>query len=147
MANVVDKEALPSLDYLKNRFSKRSYDSRIKSTEYEYYHPVSGVKSNKCLRLVILHTVGNRVPNLEKLILALDLKITNKAKNGRPPLDIPAAPCNNFINSTIGALTISYNNKVVCKIENYAVYNYTRMMLNCDDNDFKTWAETHWFYK
>ena len=44
MANVVDKEAIPSLDYLKNPFAKPSYDARLKDTQYEYYHPVSRTK-------------------------------------------------------------------------------------------------------
>lgn len=147
MANVVDKDAIPSLDYLKNPFAKPSYDARIRNTDYEFYHPVSGTKNTNCLRFVIPRNPGNRVPNLEKLIFALDVKCTNKARNGRPPLDIKAGPCQNFLNSIIGALTISYNNTVVCKIDHYPVWNYSKMMLNCDDNDFKTWAETRCFYK
>ena len=86
MANVVDKEAVPSLDYLKNPFSKPSYDARIKDTQNEYYHPVSGTKN--CIRWVIPRTTGNRVPNMEKLITAFDIKCTGKAQDSLPPLDI-----------------------------------------------------------
>ena len=144
MANVVDKEAIPSLDYLKNPFAKPSYDARLKDTQYEYYHPVSGTKN--CIRWVIPRTTGNRVPNMEKLMCAFDINITNKEKKSIPPVDIKSSVANNFINSMIGTLTISYNNTVVCKINRYPIYNYCRMKLNCDDNDFKTWASNCCFY-
>ena len=146
MSNVVDKDAVPSLDYLKNPFAKPAYDARIKSTQYEYFHTQTGTKGTNCLRFCIPRTSGNRVANIDKFILAMDMKMTNKAKNGRPPPDIKAAPCNNFLNSVIGALSVSYNNTVVCKIDRYPIFNYTKKMLTCDDNDFKTWAETQCFY-
>ena len=117
MSNVVDKDAVPSLDYLKNPFAKPAYDARIKSTQYEYFHTQTGTKGTNCLRFCIPRTYGNRVANIDKFILAMDMKMTNKAKNGRPPPDIKASPCNNFLNSVIGALSVSYNNTVVCNID------------------------------
>ena len=103
-------------------------------------------RRKNCLRFCIPRTYGNRVANIDKFILAMDMKMTNKAKNGRPPPDIKASPCNNFLNSVIGALSVSYNNTVVCKIDRYPIFNYCKKMLTCDDNDFKTWAETQCFY-
>ena len=147
MTNVVSKDAVPSLDYLKSAFRTPTYDSRITDTTFDFHYPVSGTRNTTCLRWVIPRSSGNKVPNIEKLILALNLKIVNKAKNGRPPMGIESAPTNNFINSIFGTLTISYNTTVVCKIDNYGIYNYTRLMMNCDDNDFKTWLTPRCFYR
>ena len=147
MTNVVSKEAVPAVDYLKNSFRKVEYDSRITNTTYDFHYPVTGTRNTTCLRWVIPRSGGNRVPNIEKLVLAMDLKCTNAAKDKRPPVDIAAAPTNNFANSICGCLTISYNNTVVCKIDNYPIYNYLSLILNNSENDFKTWAATRLFYK
>ena len=81
------------------------------------------------------------------MILAVDLKITNKHRNGIPPVGIVSAPCNNFLNSIWGSLRICYNNTCVLKLDHYPIYNYTRMLLNCNNFDFDTWATNRIFYK
>ena len=102
MTNVVSKDAIPLLDYLKSAFRSPTYDSRIADTTYDFHYPVSGTRNTTCLRWVIPRSSGNKVPNIEKLILALDLKCVNSSKTGKPPIGITSAPTNNFINSIFG---------------------------------------------
>ena len=147
MTNVIAKEAVPGLDYLQSAFRAPAYDSRISDTTYDFHYPVSATRNTTCLRWVIPRSSGNKVPNVEKMVLALDLKCVNKAKDGAPPIGITSAPTNNFINSIFGSLTISYNTTVVCKIDNYPIFSYTSLLMNCNDQDFKTWVQNRCFFK
>ena len=146
MMNVVSKDAQPTIDYLASAFKKPEYDARISDTKYDFFYPISGV-NNSCLRWTIPHNMGRYVPNMEKMILAPEIRITNRAKSDRPTDDIKSGPCNNFINSIFGSLLICYNTTCVLKIDHYPIYNLTRLKLNNDDNDLKTWAENRCFYK
>ena len=146
MTNVVSKEAIPSLDYLSSAFRSPSYDARISETRYEYFYPVSGVKSTNSFRWTIPANAGNYVTNMESLILALDLKITDKDRKNIPSLDIQSAPTNNFCNSIFSALRICYNTTCVLKMDHFPVYSYVRMLLNNDQSDLLTWANTRCFY-
>ena len=83
---------------------------------------------------------------MESLILALDLKITDKDRKNIPSLDIQSAPCNNFCNSIFSALRICYNTICVLKMDHFPVYSYVRMLLNNDQSDLLTWANTRCFY-
>ena len=147
MTNVVSKDAVPTIDYLASAFRKPEYDARIADTKYDYFYPISGTKDTSCLRWTIPHNNGQYVPNVEKMVLAVDLKITNADKSGVPAAGIESGPCNNFINSIFGTLRICYNTECVAKIDHYPIYNYTRMLLNNDNNDFDTWAVTRCFFK
>ena len=147
MANVVSKDAQPTIDYLASAFKKPTYDARIADTKYDYFYPISGTKNTSCLRWTIPHSTGGYVPNMEKMVLAPELKITNRAKSGRPADDIASGPCNNFINSIFASLRICYNSTCVLKIDHYPIYNYTRMLLNNNSNDLKTWAENRCFFQ
>ena len=91
--------------------------------------------------------MGRYVPNMEKMILTPEIRITNRAKSDRPTDDIKSGSCNNFINSIFASLRICYNTTCVLKIDHYPIYNLTRLKLNNDDNDLKTWAENRCFYK
>ena len=146
MTNVVSSEAVPSLDYLSSAFRPPSYDARIAETRYEYFYPISGTKNTTSLRWSIPHNNGNYVSNMQGLILALDPKITDRECLKTPPLDIKSAPCNNFCNSIFSSLRICYNTTCVLKLDNYPIYNITRMLLNCNNDDFNTWCETRCFY-
>ena len=146
MTNVVSKEAIPILDYLSSAFRPPSYDARISETRYEYFYPVSGVKSTNSFRWTIPANAGNYVTNMESLILALDLKITDKDRKNIPSLDIQSAPTNNFCNSIFSALRICYNTTCVLKMDHFPVYSYVRMLLNNDQSDLLTWANTRCFY-
>ena len=78
MANVITAEAKPALDYLESAFVKPQYDVRASDTKYEYYWPTSGTKNTTCLRFTIPNTgKGQIVPDLNKLDLAPNIKITN----------------------------------------------------------------------
>ena len=147
MTNVVSKDAQPSIDYLASAFKKPEFDARIAETKYEFFYPISGTKNCQTLRYTIPHNMGRYVPNVEKMVLAPEIRITNRAKTARPTDDIKSGPCQNFINSIFGTLRISYNTTCVLKIENYPIFNYTRMLLNNNDNDLKTWAENRCFFK
>ena len=146
MTNVVSKDAVPSLDYLTSAFRSPSYDARISETRYEYFYPSSGTRNTTSLRFTIPHNNGNFVSNMEGLILALEPKITDRDRQTVPKLDIQSGPCNNCCNSLFASVRISYNTTCVLKLDNYGIYNYTRLLLNNDTNDFKTWAETRCFY-
>ena len=147
MANVNPTEAKPALDYLDSAFTKPQYDARVADTKYEYFFPISGTKNTSCLRWTIPNTSkGQFVPDMNRMVLAMGLKITNRAKTGPPPIDIKSGPCNNFMMSLFSSLRISYNTTTVLKLDNYAIYNYLRMRLNCDKNDLETWAITRCFY-
>ena len=140
MTNIVSKDAQPTIDYLASAFKKPEYNARLSETKYDFFYPISGV-SNSCLRWTIPHNMGRFVPNMEKMVLAPEIRITNRAKTDRPTDDIQSGPCNNFINSIFASLRICYNTTCVLKIDNYPIYNLTRLLLNNDDNDLKTWAE------
>ena len=148
MANVIPTEAKPALDYLDSAFSKPQYDVRVQDTKYEYYWPISGSKNTSCLRYTIPNTSkGQMVPDLNKMVLAMDLKVTNRNKDGLPPVDnFKSGPCNNFMFSIFKSLRISYNTTTVLKLEHYPLYSYLRLKLNCDNNDLGTWATTRCYY-
>lgn len=78
MANVISKEAVPSLDYLTSAFRAPSYDARFSEKRYEFFYPISGVKSTSTLRFVIPHNNGNFVSNMEGLILAWNPRLLTK---------------------------------------------------------------------
>ena len=82
MTNVVSAEAKPALDYLTSAFRKPEYDARVVDTKYEYFFPISGSKNTTCLRWTIPHQRGEYVPDIGKMVLALDLKCTNKTRTG-----------------------------------------------------------------
>ena len=89
MSNVIPNEAKPALDYLDSAFNKPYYDSRVADTKYEYYWPISGTRNTSCLRYTIPHTSkGQLVPDLNRMVLAPELKITNRSKTGIPPWSI-----------------------------------------------------------
>ena len=147
MANVIPTEAKPALDYLESAFTKPQYDARVADTKYEYYYPISGTRNTSCLRWTIPHTnKGQMVPDLNRMILAADLKVTNRSKNDIPPIEVISGPCNNFLFSIFSSLRISYNTTTVLKLDHYPIYNYLRMKLNCDNNDLGTWATTRCYY-
>ena len=147
MTNVIPTEAKPALDYLDLAFSRPHYDSHGTDTRYEFYHPISGVRNTSCLRFTIPHSnKGQMVPDLNKMVLAMDLKVTNKNKTDIPPISIISGPCNNFMFSIFNSLRISYNTTTVLKLDHYGIYNYLRLKLNCDNNDLGTWAITRLFY-
>ena len=105
MSNVIPTEAKPALDYLDSAFSVPHYDSRVSDTKYEYYWPISGSRNTTCLRWTIPHSnKGQMVPDLNKMVLAPDLKITNRSKTDIPPVSITSGPCNNFMFSIFSAL-------------------------------------------
>ena len=111
------------------------------------YWPISGTRNTSCLRWTIPHSnKGQYVPVMNQLVLAPDLKITNRAKTDIPPVSITSGPCNNFMFSIFGSLRISYNTTTVLKLDHYPIYNYLRMKLNCDNNDLGTWATTRCYY-
>lgn len=147
MTNIVDNQAVPALDALENAFRKPQYDSRVSDTKYTYYYPTSGIKNTSCLRYTIPAYRGPYVPEISTLIFAPDIKLTNKAKTDVPPLDTKAAPCNNFLPSLCAQLRIMYNSTTVCRIDNYPLYNYLRIMLSTDNTDIATWCETRCFKK
>ena len=147
MTNVVSAEAKPALDYLTSAFRKPEYDARIVDTKYEHYFPISGARNTTCLRWTIPHQRGEYVPDIGKMVVALDMKCSNATRTGAPPTGIESGPCNNFINSIFASLRISYNTTTVLKIDHFPIYNYLRMMLNCDNNDLATWATNRLFYK
>ena len=147
MANVVSSDAKPALDYLSAAFRPPAYDARLSDTKYQYFFPITGVKDTNCLRFSIPHQHGKFVPNIEKMVLALDVKVTNRSRTSTPPVGIESGPCNNFVNSLFKSLRIFYNTEPVVKLEWFQVYNYVRLLLNADDNDLNTWAETRCFYK
>ena len=148
MANVIPTEAAPALDYLESAFIKPHYDVRIQDQKYEYYWPISGTKNTSCLRYTIPHTnKGQWVPDLNKMVLAMDLKVTNRNKDGIPPVNnFKSGPCNNFMFSIFKSLRISYNTTTVLKLDHYPLYSYLRLELNCDNNDLGTWATTRCYY-
>ena len=147
MSNVIPTEAKPALDYLDSAFSVPHYDSRVSDTKYEYYWPISGSHNTTCLCWTIPHSnKGQMVPDLNKMVLAPDLKITNRSKTDIPPVSITSGPCNNFMFSIFSALRISFNSTTVLKIDNYPIFSYLRMKLNCDNNDLGTWATNRCFY-
>ena len=130
MTNVVSAEAKPALDYLTSAFRKPEYDARVVDTKYEYYFLISGSKHTTCLRWTIPHHCGEYVPDIGKMILALDMKCTNSTRTGIPPIGIESAPTNNFMNSIFASLRISYNTTTVLKLDNFPIYSYMRMLMN-----------------
>ena len=148
MSNVIPTEAKPALDYLESAFTKPHYDVRASDTKYEYYWPMSGTRNTTCLRYTIPHcNQGQMVPDLNKLVLAPEIKITNRNKNGIPPvLNFDSGPCNNFMTSIFSSLRISFNTTTVLKLEHYPIYSYLRLKLNCDNTDLATWATNRLFY-
>ena len=105
MANVIPTEAKPALDYLESAFTKPQYDAKICDTKYEYYWPISGTRNTSCLRWTIPHSnKGQYVPVMNQLVLAPDLKITNRAKTDIPPVSITSGPCNNLMFSIFSSL-------------------------------------------
>ena len=147
MANIISSSGEPALDYLEAAFRKPQYDARVQQTRYQYLFPISGSKNTTCLRWVIRHQKGMFVPDLSKMVLALDLKCTNRNRTSTPPLDINSGPCNNFMNSIFSTLRISYNTTTVLRIEHFPIFSYVRLMLNSDNNDLGTWAATRCFYQ
>ena len=67
-------------------------------------------------------------------------------KEKPPKLDIKSGPCQNFCNSIFASVRVSFNTTCVLKLDQYPLYNYTRLLLNNNEFDFKTWAETRCFY-
>ena len=105
MSNVIPTEARPALDYLGSAFDKPLYDARVADTKYEYYYPISGTKNTSCLRWTIPHSnKGQMVPDLNRMVLAPDLKVTNQNKTDIPPVSITSGPCNNFMFSNFSSL-------------------------------------------
>ena len=148
MSNVIPIEAQPALDYLDSAFSQPFYDSKVVDTKYEYYWPISGTRNTSCLRYTIPHSCkGQLVPDLNRMVIAPELKITNRSKTSIPPVvDFKSGPCNNFISSIFSSLRISYNTTTVLKLNHFPIYSYWRLKLNCDNNDLGTWAATRCFY-
>ena len=147
MTNVIPTEAKPALDYLESAFTKPQYDARVAETKYEYFYPTSGTRNTNVLRWTLPHKgKGQIVPDLNKMVLAPSIKVTNQSKTGPPPLDYKSAPCNNFMLSIFNSLRINFNTTTVLKLDHYAIYNYLRMRLNCDNNDLGTWATTRCFF-
>ena len=147
MANLVPTEAKPALNLIDQAFKKPQFDARVADTKFNYYWPTSGTKNTTCLRYTIPHKRGPFVLDIKQLILAPEIKITNRDKSAAPPLDIKSGPCNNFAFAIFSALRISYNNVCVCKIDAFPIYNYLRMMTSLDNNDFATWCSTRCFRK
>ena len=148
MSNVIPIEAQPALDYLDSAFSQPFYDSKVVDTKYEYYWPISGTRNTSCLRYTIPHSCkGQLVPDLNRMVIAPEIKITNRSKTSIPPVvDFKSGPCNNFISSIFSSLRISYNTTTVLKLNHFPIYSYWRLKLNCDNNDLGTWAATRCFY-
>lgn len=146
MTNIIPSEAQPSIDALLDGFKKPEFDLRVIDTKYVDHFPISGVGNTTCLRWTIPKSKGNYVPDINKMLLALDLKITNKARTSTPPIGIESAPCNNFMFSIFSSLKISYGVTTVLHLEHFPIFSYMKMMLNCDDNDFMTWASAQCFY-
>ena len=107
MANIVASEAQPTIDTLLDGFKKPEYDLRVVETRYVDYYPISGCRNTSTLRFTIPKSKGNFVKAVDKMILALDLKVTNKKKDGLPPLDIKSGPANNFIFTIFSTLRLS----------------------------------------
>ena len=97
MATIVDTEAVPTIDTLLDGFKKPEFDLRVQETKYVDYNPIAGLRHTQVLRYIIPKSHGNFVKAVDKMILALDLKITNSKKDGLPPLDIQSGPSQNFL--------------------------------------------------
>ena len=147
MANLVPTEAKPALNLIDQAFKKPQFDARVSDTKFNFYWPTSGTKNTTCLRYTIPHKRGPFVQDIRNLILAPEIKITNRDKTGVPGPDLRSGPCNNFAFSIFAALRISYNNVCVCKIESYPIYSYLRVMTQLDNNDLSTWMSTRCFRK
>ena len=145
MATIIDSDAQPTIDTLLDGFKKPDFDLRVVETRYVDYNPIAGPRHTQVLRYIIPKSHGNFVKAVDKMILALDLKITNSKKNGLPPLDINSGPCQNFLFSVFSGLRISYGNTTVLHLENYHLYSYLRMLLTCNAEDFKTRASNRGF--
>ena len=73
MANtlVVDDTASAGLDYFKSSFSVPLYDSRLSDTYYKSFFPVSGVKSVDSIRFSIPAKKGNKLLNIDLLLVSI----------------------------------------------------------------------------
>lgn len=116
MANIVTTDAKPAVDTLLDGFRKPIYDLRSVDTKYEDIYPISGMRNTTVLRYVIPRSKGNYVAEINKLVLALDLKITNKDRTSTPPINIQSGPANNFMFTIFSSLRISYNTTTVLKL-------------------------------
>ena len=109
MANIVTTDAKPAVDTLLDGFRKPIYDLRAVDTKYEDHYSISGTRNVNCLRFVIPKSRGNYVAEINKMVLALDLKITNKSRTSTPPVNINSGPAQNFMFTIFSSLRITYN--------------------------------------
>ena len=109
MANIVTTDSKPAVDTLLHGFRKPIYDLPAVDTKYEDHYSISGTRNVNCLRFVIPKSRGIYVAEINKMVLALDLKITNKSHTLTPPVNINSGPAQNFMFTIFSSLCITYN--------------------------------------
>ena len=144
---VVDDQSAAGLDYFQSSFKPAVYDSRLTDTYYETFYPVSGVKSVDEIRFSIPAKKGGKVLNVNKAVVALSVRMTEKDKSGEPAKNTKAVPCNFFSSAIFRSLNIRINDTTVCDIGNYGVYSQLCHILNSDLNDEATWMSNMLYEK
>ena len=87
MANIVDENAKPAIDELLDGFKPVSYDLRCSDTTFIDYFPISGCGSGvTSLRWVIPKPKGNFVNLINKMVIAMELKLTNSQGTSTLPM-------------------------------------------------------------
>ena len=149
MANtlVVDDQSAAGLDYFQSSFRPPLYDSRLVDTYYEQFYPVSGVRDVDNIRFSIPAKKAGKVLNINKVVVAMNVKMSTHDKSQEPAIDTMAAPCNNFTSAIIRSLNIRLNDTTACHISNYGVYSQLCYMLNSTTNDEMTWMKNLLFEK
>ena len=140
MANtlIVDDQSAAGLEYFQSSFKPAVYNSRLNGTYFKTFYPVSGVKSVDNIRFSIPAKKGGKVLQVNKAVVCLSVRLTNKDKSDKPKDDTKAAPCNNFTSAIFCSLNIWLNDTTVCHISNYGAYSQLCLTLNTDVNDETT---------
>lgn len=76
-----------------------------------------------------------------KLVLAVDVKVTNSKKDGPPPFGSEVSWVNNTLLSLIKTARLSFNNHVVSHISDYSIVNYINARLNNNDEDMNSYLQ------
>ena len=144
-AGVIDYDAAPVLS--EEGWQKPLFDTRYAATDYSVTFPCSGVQNVPSLRFVLRGFNGPCCYDLQNAMLAVDVKLTNKAKTGPPPKNLMASVTNNFLFSMFSGLRINFGQTNVVNITDYHLVSYLNLRLTTDEQDLSTWAWSQCFVK
>ena len=137
-----------SQNWLQSLFQHRDTDTRFESVKYHCFQSVESLTNARQISFNLPRFLGPNCYLPEKLMLKVQVKITDSATNQVPTSDKKVAPINNVLHSLFSTCRVWLGETPITKNpDNYAFKAYIIDILSFDGFAKYTWLEAQGFYQ